>query len=679
MLSRRRSRPRAPRSPPSWRGSPTSLTRRGHRSRTRRAWQGLGYYRRARALHAARRPWSSAMEGSCRRPRRAADLPGIGAYTAAAVGAIAFDLPAVPVDGNVERGRAAASWLGAIPAGRGIDAAAARLAAPERAYDFAQAVMELGALVCTPRAPGCLTCPWRPGAVPQRRPAGSLPPAGGEEGTAGKVRRRVPPRALRRRDPVPSPAAGRASGRHGRAAVDRLAGRPARPRRSRPPHPRRPSGGRLPARLSTASPTSSCASAAEGRSVEQGPAGLWVTPDQFGTLALPTMTLRLLRHAGSTCGAQGRQISVRCSGQRQGLWRSGRSAGRGRRAAAGAGGSGAAARAIRCCWCRPSLQGRGGAARRLTSTNSEEVVAAGDQVDLADMAGEAPGQDAEALKAQEEGREQSRRAVPRPLAGRSGSSATKGQGPAVELVRRQAGEGRDPGGRCPRPLGRSASRRAASISASLGRLRSSGGPITTTTSPRGRSCRRIVGRQPSSVSRRTSSCSLVSSRATAAGRGAQRLGSFGRHGGQALGRFEQDQRRRDRGQLLQRPPPRRPWPAGSPGTGNGRSAARRRQGGEQPPRRRGPAHRDAAVRGLAHQLVAGVGDERRAGVADQRHHVAPRAAAPAAAAGPGRRCARGRAEGGGPDAERSSSLPVTRVSSHKHQVGGRQDATARRA
>jgi len=93
-------------------------------------------------------------------------LPGIGAYTAAAIGAIAFGIPAVPVDGNVER---VVSRVFAIeqpmPAAKpAIREAAARLggdpAARARPSDFAQAMFDLGAGICTPAAPGCGVCPW---------------------------------------------------------------------------------------------------------------------------------------------------------------------------------------------------------------------------------------------------------------------------------------------------------------------------------------------------------------------------------------------------------------------------------------------------------------------------------------------------------------------------------------
>ena len=130
------------------------------------AWAGLGYYARARNLHACARAVAAA-GGFPRDLARLRALPGIGPYTAAAVGAIAFGLPAVPVDGNVQRVTArlfaiAAPLPGAKPA---IQAAAAALGAdPDamaRPSDFAQALFDLGATLCTPTNPACARCPWR--------------------------------------------------------------------------------------------------------------------------------------------------------------------------------------------------------------------------------------------------------------------------------------------------------------------------------------------------------------------------------------------------------------------------------------------------------------------------------------------------------------------------------------
>jgi len=128
-----------------------------------RAWAGLGYYARARNLHACAREIAARHGGEF--PREIAalrTLPGIGDYTAAAVAAIAFDGAAVPVDGNVER---VAARLFAVerelPAGKPeIKELAASLLPPRRAGDFAQALMDLGATVCSPKRPACALCPW---------------------------------------------------------------------------------------------------------------------------------------------------------------------------------------------------------------------------------------------------------------------------------------------------------------------------------------------------------------------------------------------------------------------------------------------------------------------------------------------------------------------------------------
>ncbi len=89
-------------------------------------------------------------------------LPGIGKYTAAAIAAIAFDLPATPVDGNVERVIARLRGIETpLPEAKPEITEAARLLTPSaRPGDYAQAVMDLGATTCTPRRPACARCPW---------------------------------------------------------------------------------------------------------------------------------------------------------------------------------------------------------------------------------------------------------------------------------------------------------------------------------------------------------------------------------------------------------------------------------------------------------------------------------------------------------------------------------------
>ena len=147
------------------------------------AWQGLGYYARARNLH--RCAAVVAREHGGRFPDSEAGLralPGIGAYTAAAIAAIAFGRPAVVVDGNVERVMARLHAVEAqLPKAKPrLKVLAAALTPERRPGDYAQAVMDLGATVCTPRNPGCGRCPWR-GAC-----------AGRTRGIAAELPRRAP-------------------------------------------------------------------------------------------------------------------------------------------------------------------------------------------------------------------------------------------------------------------------------------------------------------------------------------------------------------------------------------------------------------------------------------------------------------------------------------------------------
>ncbi len=130
------------------------------------AWAGLGYYARARHLHAA----AKVVAAQGRFPEDAAGLralPGVGEYTAAAIAAIAFGRPEVPMDGNVERilarlfaveeplpGVKPRLWALARRLGK-------QAAAKARPGDFAQGLFDLGAMVCTPRRPACALCPWR--------------------------------------------------------------------------------------------------------------------------------------------------------------------------------------------------------------------------------------------------------------------------------------------------------------------------------------------------------------------------------------------------------------------------------------------------------------------------------------------------------------------------------------
>jgi len=126
-------------------------------------WAGLGYYARARNLHACAKMVAGEHGGIF--PDNEEDLralPGIGPYTAGAIAAIAFNRRAIAVDGNVERVIARLDAIKtALPAAKPAIAARVRDIVPaDRPGDFAQALMDLGATVCTPRSPKCLLCPW---------------------------------------------------------------------------------------------------------------------------------------------------------------------------------------------------------------------------------------------------------------------------------------------------------------------------------------------------------------------------------------------------------------------------------------------------------------------------------------------------------------------------------------
>lgn len=147
------------------------------------AWAGLGYYARARNLLKCARVVTADHGGVF--PDRYDDLlklPGVGPYTAAAIASIAFDQPATVLDGNVERVMARlhddhTPLPGAKPV---FTDYAAALTPQERPGDYAQAVMDLGATICTPRKPACGLCPWRRAC------------AAWEQGTAAELPKKTP-------------------------------------------------------------------------------------------------------------------------------------------------------------------------------------------------------------------------------------------------------------------------------------------------------------------------------------------------------------------------------------------------------------------------------------------------------------------------------------------------------
>lgn len=124
-----------------------------------KAWEGLGYYRRARSLRSAAVMIRERFGGVC--PDTVEELralPGVGEYTAGAVGSIAFGLRVPAVDGNVRR--VLSRWFDeADPSAAWLREVAAELVDPQRPGDWNQALMELGATVCTPRTPRCEACP----------------------------------------------------------------------------------------------------------------------------------------------------------------------------------------------------------------------------------------------------------------------------------------------------------------------------------------------------------------------------------------------------------------------------------------------------------------------------------------------------------------------------------------
>ena len=146
------------------------------------AWQGLGYYSRARNLHKAAQALVRDHGGRFpTTPEAIRALPGVGRYTAAAVATFAFDQPVPPVDGNIARVLARLlDFREPVDTTAGLESlweTATRWQPGTEAGFYNEAMMELGALVCTPRTPSCETCPVRrfcgatePGALPVKKP-----------------------------------------------------------------------------------------------------------------------------------------------------------------------------------------------------------------------------------------------------------------------------------------------------------------------------------------------------------------------------------------------------------------------------------------------------------------------------------------------------------------------------
>lgn len=263
------------------------------------AWSGLGYYARARNLHRAAR--IIAARGSF--PDRAAELlqlPGVGPYTAGAIAAIAFDRREAAVDGNVERVLARLDDCATpLPAAKAeLRRRAQDLVPRTRPGDFAQALMDLGATVCVPRAPRCDMCPWKGSCVafargtvsarPVRPPKPERPLRRGVAFWAVRgdgailLRRRPENGLLGGMFEVPSTPWGEAA--------------PPRPLRSAPfaaawkPLPGRVRHVFTHFALELEIRAASCPDG-------HGDDGLWAQPQELGALALPSLMRKVVRHA----------------------------------------------------------------------------------------------------------------------------------------------------------------------------------------------------------------------------------------------------------------------------------------------------------------------------------------------------------------------------------------------
>ena len=280
-------------------------------------WAGLGYYARARNLHACARAVVERHGGQFPGTQRElARLPGIGSYTAAAIATIAFEQPVAAVDGNVERVMTRLLAIDReLPAARAhVRSVTQGIVPSRRAGDFAQALMDLGATVCTPRKPACVLCPWRRDCAahrrgdPERFPVKRPKPQGGlRRGAAFVVRRDDGMVLLRTRPPngllggmteVPT-----SDWTQGFDVHDPLRHAP-RLGRARPRWQRRPGTVR---HVFTHFPLELTVYAAEVRADAVAPCGArWVPGGDLAGEALPSLMRKVLAHAGIDQPPRGR-------------------------------------------------------------------------------------------------------------------------------------------------------------------------------------------------------------------------------------------------------------------------------------------------------------------------------------------------------------------------------------
>ena len=187
-----------------------------------RYWQGLGYYTRARSLYATAQTVVNEFGGKFPQNREEVlKLKGIGAYTAASFLALAFNLPETVVDGNVIRIICRLHHLTAPVAEieNLIREKAAALTDRKHPADYASAIMDLGAMVCTPKNPQCLLCPWQHECL--SRPAGTRTDTQPHQtGQKGKKRQRLPDIQCQRRNFDPQTFGKRAAFRPLRISLD---------------------------------------------------------------------------------------------------------------------------------------------------------------------------------------------------------------------------------------------------------------------------------------------------------------------------------------------------------------------------------------------------------------------------------------------------------------------------
>jgi len=264
------------------------------------AWAGLGYYARARNLHKCAQRVADEHGGDFPDTEEGLKtLPGVGRYTAAAVAAIAFGRRAVVVDGNVERVMARLFRVPQpLPDSKpALTALADRCTPDERAGDYAQAVMDIGATICTPRRPKCVLCPLvdlcagRDVAdeLPRKRPKAAKPT---RRGVAFWIERPDGAVLFRRR-----PEQGLLGGMMEPPSTDWVEGDAPE---ATPPVPlslARPLPGMVRHTFTHFHLELSVVAGRAEMSAEAIPESRWVLPDGFGDLALPTVMKKIVRLA----------------------------------------------------------------------------------------------------------------------------------------------------------------------------------------------------------------------------------------------------------------------------------------------------------------------------------------------------------------------------------------------